>query len=125
MIPFFKEARTLNMSDVEDNIGTYFGDEDEPVVRQMITQQYNKRLPLRHPIMTGIPTLGMAPALSKYKAINEITRQLARKDARHATALQKHQETMRQHREAMAQAEAIQAAANTMSRTPYFQSPRG
>jgi len=71
---FEKEAGILDVSDVEDEIGAYFPDPLKNRVRAAIDQQYNKRVGLRHPVLTGIPTLGIWPAASKNMAIEEIKR---------------------------------------------------
>jgi hypothetical protein len=39
----------------------------------MLGKQKEKRLALRHPFLTGIPTLGIAPAIARSKASKEIT----------------------------------------------------
>jgi hypothetical protein len=73
-----KRAR-LRVGDIEDEIGTYFDDKLEEKVRGKIDYQKSKRFPMRHPYLTGIPTLGIAPMISKNEAKEEIVRDLARK----------------------------------------------
>ncbi len=80
-INFEKIARILELDDVEDNMGMYFNDGLEPHVREAVNQQYAKRFALRHPWLTGIPTLGLAPAISKDRAVEEIKRNLVRKNS--------------------------------------------
>lgn len=66
----------LTMDSIEDQLGYYLNDKEEIPVRQMIAEQKNKRFALRHPFLTGIPTLGLAPIISQSNATNEIVRQL-------------------------------------------------
>jgi len=76
----FEKTARLQMSDIERNIGTYFSDKQEPLVRRLIQEQRDKRVALKHPVATGIATLGIAPAVAKSKAVNEVTRKLLRND---------------------------------------------
>ena len=71
---FEKNAGILDVEDVEDELGTVFPNELESRVRRDIEGQYGKRFALRHPILTGIPTLGIAPAVSYRNAMDEIKR---------------------------------------------------
>lgn len=77
--PVTKEA-ALGMSDIEDDMGLYLPDSKEQTVRDLIAKQEQQRFPLRHPWLTGIPTLGIAPAISKANAVEDIKRQLLRSD---------------------------------------------
>lgn len=76
-----KEAK-LRVSDVEDDIGTYLSDKDETKVRRLIKEREGKSFALRHPLLTGIPTLGIAPAVAKSNAKEIIIRRMARDDAK-------------------------------------------
>lgn len=78
---FKKSARIFEMDDVENEMGMYFNDSLEPYVRKAVNAQYDKRFVLRHPWLTGIPTLGIAPAISKANATEEVKRQLVRKNS--------------------------------------------
>ncbi len=78
---FKKCARIFEMDDVENEMGMYFNDSLEPYVRKLVSEQYDKRFALRHPILTGIPTLGIAPAVSKMNATEDVKRQLVRKNS--------------------------------------------
>lgn len=93
---FEKVAKYLDISDIEDAIGTYANDEYEPMIRGAITKAENSSLPLRHPILTGIPTLGIAPAVAKNNAIDKITRQLARRDVGIANSVQDRRDKIEQ-----------------------------
>ena len=72
-----KEGK-LNVDDLEDRLGVLLQDPEEEVVRGLMQEQTAKRFPLRHPYATGIPTLGIAPAVSKGRAEKEIIRRLLR-----------------------------------------------
>jgi len=74
-----KEAK-LRVGDIEDELGIWLPDEKEQRVRKMIQNQEQRRFALRHPWLTGIPTLGIAPAISKANAIESITNRLMRSD---------------------------------------------
>ena len=75
-----KKTAKLNVSDIEDEIGAYFGDKDEAKVRNLIGKARSKSFSMRHPILTGIPTLGIAPHMANEKAKGKILRQLLRGD---------------------------------------------
>lgn len=72
-----KEAK-LRLGDVEDELGEYLGEADEAKVRKMIAKARSKSFSMRHPILTGIPTLGIAPAIANEKAKHKIVRKLLR-----------------------------------------------
>lgn len=89
-----KEAK-LRVHNIEDEIGDYLSDKDEARVRQMITKAKKKSFAMRHPILTGIPTLGIAPAMANNKAKQKIIRQLAKSDPKLRKQLRKMRETKR------------------------------
>jgi hypothetical protein len=89
------KTAALRMGDIEDHMGTFFNDKEEVGVRQMIGHQKAKRFALRHPWLTGIPTLGIAPAVSHANAVNEITRNLVRKDSKLRQTYQAHHNAIR------------------------------
>lgn len=70
----------LRMSDVERNMGMYLDKKHHGKVRKMIEERKKKSLALRHPVLTGIPTLGLAPAIAKARAAEKIKRNLVRGD---------------------------------------------
>jgi hypothetical protein len=77
-----KNASILEVGDVENEIGTIFPNELESRVRRDIEGQYGKRFALRHPILTGIPTLGIAPAVSYRNAMGEIKKEFQSENQR-------------------------------------------
>lgn len=93
-----KLAKILRMGDIEDRMGFYFNDRQEPTVRRMIGQEYANSFSLRHPVLTGLPTLGIAPAIAKERAINNVVRGVARKDAKARDMFRKHIDKIRQQR---------------------------
>jgi hypothetical protein len=89
---FEKLARQLGIDDIEDRIGLYLPDNLEQGVRENISTQINNRFPLRHPFLTGIPTLGIAPRVSRSAAVTQVVNQLLRKNpdlARQVSELRK------------------------------------
>ena len=74
-----KEAK-LRVGDIEDELGVYLTDKNEEVARKLIRQQEKKRFGLRHPWLTGIPTLGIWPAISKARATDAIVNRLMRQN---------------------------------------------
>tara|TARA_Y100000310_G_scaffold14486_2_gene14650 strand:+ start:1 stop:975 length:975 start_codon:yes stop_codon:yes gene_type:complete len=74
-----KEA-ALRVGDIEDRLGFYLDDKREEKTRGLIDKQKKKRFALRHPVLTGIPTLGIAPAVSKSRASKEVFKRLMRSD---------------------------------------------
>jgi hypothetical protein len=85
----------LRVHDVEDEIGDYLSDKDETKVRKMITLAKKKSFAMRHPILTGIPTLGIAPAAANKKAKMKIIRQLAKSDPKMRKQLRSMREAAR------------------------------
>lgn len=83
---FHKFARILNMGDIEDNLGYYFSDKEEPLVRGLVEREYKNRFGLRHPVVAGLPTLGIWPAVSKERAISSVSRNLFRRDEKYRQA---------------------------------------
>lgn len=78
---FVKESK-LDVNDIEDNLGFYLNDKTEKKVRGLINQENANNFALKHPIITGIPTLGIWPLIAKEKAIDNITRKLLRNNTK-------------------------------------------
>lgn len=89
---FEKIASYLDLSDVEDKVGIYANDQYEPMIRRAINKELNNSFALRHPLLTGIPTLGIAPAIAKDTALDNITRGMARRDVGIANMLKAKQD---------------------------------
>jgi len=75
---YFTKTARLNVNDIEDRLGIYLNDSLEDEVRKRIEEQIASRAALRHPVLLGIPTLGLAPAMARERAIDEIVRRMAR-----------------------------------------------
>lgn len=88
----------LKMSDIEDKMGLYLDKKHHGKVNKMIDERKKKSFALRHPILTGIPTLGLAPAMAKAKATEKIKRQLLREDGGLRKAHEKAQDKMHSRR---------------------------
>lgn len=78
-----KSARFLELDDVEAALhpgpgSMYLSGNDRMMAEQLIERERGKRLGLRHPVLTGIPTLGLWPAASKASALEKIKRDLLR-----------------------------------------------
>ena len=58
----------LRLGDVEDRIGTYLPDELEGKTSGMIANETAESFAIRHPFLTGIPTLGIWPGIAKENA---------------------------------------------------------
>lgn len=80
------KAASLRVNDVEDHMQMYIKDKWEPYTRRLIEEQNQKRFALRHPVLTGIPTLGFAPRIAKEKAKDEIARKLYRRSTEYSQA---------------------------------------
>ena len=75
-----KIAKLIDVDKVEDTLGVYLDDIRERKARQLIDQAYDKSFSLRHPFLTGIPTLGLAPLIAAGNAHDAIRRGLLRND---------------------------------------------
>ena len=77
-----KIAKYYGIEDIEDELGFFLPDEAEEPVRKMTERQRSESFALRHPILTGIPTLGIWPGMAKAEAKNEVMRAIAKSHAR-------------------------------------------
>ncbi len=111
---FKKSARIFEMDDVENEMGMYFNDSLEPYVRKAVNEQYDKRFALRHPWLTGIPTLGIAPAVSKMNATEDVKRQLVRKNSAILNEYKQHRQNMYEREQAALRMEIEKDRANQL-----------
>lgn len=62
----------LNVSGLErhmfGNVPYYLSDREERVARKSFAKSKEKSVALRHPVLTGIPTLGIWPGVAKGRA---------------------------------------------------------
>lgn len=68
----------LRMSDIEDHLDVILDKKHHDETRRKIDERHSKSFSLRHPVLTGIPTLGIAPAIAKRKATAHVARHLLR-----------------------------------------------
>lgn len=85
---FEKLAKILTVEDLENTLGFYLADKQEQKARKLLDKEYENRFALRHPWLTGIPTLGIAPAIASSKASDKVIRTLARSDKAFNKALE-------------------------------------
>lgn len=112
-----KQAK-VRVGDIEDRLGAFLGGKDEDKVRHLIAQQKSKRLGMRHPILTGIPTLGIWPAVSKEKAKKSITNRMLRDNTKYRSTYNAKVERQRAdaaaNRQAQIDSDRANAARNTV-----------
>ena len=77
-----KLADFLDVHHIEDFLDTYLPDELEDLARQYIQEERMKSFALRHPVLTGIPTLGLWPLIAREKAIDRVARKIVRRNAK-------------------------------------------
>jgi hypothetical protein len=75
-----EKVAKLNVSSFENRAGFYVNDKDETKIRSMIRDLKSKSFVLRHPWITGIPSLGIAPAIAQGRATNSILARMIRRD---------------------------------------------
>jgi hypothetical protein len=74
------KSAKISVEDVEDKLHMYLNDRDENIARSLIEAETKKSLGVRHPVLTGIPTLGIWPSIAKSKALGEISRTMRKAD---------------------------------------------
>jgi hypothetical protein len=89
-----KTAR-LSVSDIEDDLGMYLSDKEEQRVRDLISTRRSKSFSMRHPLLTGIPTLGIAPMIANANAQEHIIRRLARDSSKMRSRIEQARKTQR------------------------------
>lgn len=73
------KAAELTLDDIEDHLGVYLRDKkDREYAERAIEDATARSVAIRHPILTGIPTLGIWPAIAHGKATRKITGDLKR-----------------------------------------------
>jgi len=98
---YYSKLAKLRVGDIEDDLGTYLGTKDEAKARKMIAKAKSKSFSMRHPYLTGIPTLGIAPAIANDRAKNKIVRKMLRGSKSLQKGHRKHKK--RQHAEYLAE----------------------
>lgn len=78
-IELLKQAKRIGISDVENALGLYLRGKDETAdAEKGIDEAYSNSFSLRHPYLTGIPTLGIAPTVARENALEKIKHDLFR-----------------------------------------------
>lgn len=72
----------LNISDFEENYlgGAMLTDNGESKAKKLYAQKKSKSFILKHPWITGIPTLGIAPSIAGAEAKSSVARKLMQGD---------------------------------------------
>ena len=77
-----EKVSKLTVEDVEDRLGVFLPDKWENEARRLIAKEKGRSVALRHPVLTGIPTLGIWPAIAHAKGKERVSRIMLRQDAR-------------------------------------------
>lgn len=78
---FEKRAR-LDLGDIEDHLGVYLRDKkDRDMAEAGIGQETLNSVAIRHPWLTGIPTLGLWPAIAHSQAGKRIADRIMRESS--------------------------------------------
>ena len=91
-----KTAR-LKLDDVEDHLGIMLDRRHHKDVERKLQERREKSFALRHPILTGLPTMGIAPAVARGKALESVKRHLLRSDPGVRKAYQRELDRQRQY----------------------------
>jgi hypothetical protein len=75
----FEKVAFLKQKHVESYLGMIPDAKHSPEIRKLIDEQKQNRFALRHPILTGIPTLGMWPLASRVEAAEEVAHEMLRR----------------------------------------------
>jgi len=70
----------ISIDSIEGSLENYLSDAQEEVARDLIEKEKAKSFILRHPILTGIPTLGFAPLIQNAVSQDRIIKTMSRKD---------------------------------------------
>jgi hypothetical protein len=97
----FEKRAKLTLDDIEDDIGFHLTDRaDQRRVEEAVGRANDASIALRHPILTGIPTLGIWPAIARGNASSKIRADLFR-NSRNARSLAQEVERRRAAQEAI------------------------
>ena len=64
---------------IESELGTIFSNREEGESKKLIKEKNSKSFIAKHPFLTGIPTLGIAPYINSRIIENDILRKLVKK----------------------------------------------
>jgi hypothetical protein len=68
----FQKEAFMQAEDVADRLGIYLDGKSMAMAEDLIEKEKAKSFALRHPILTGIPTLGILPAIAENAAMRRI-----------------------------------------------------
>jgi hypothetical protein len=74
----FEKQAKARLSDVETHLGHYLTGDDAPAAQTELDRENNSRAGLKHPWLTGIPTLGLWPAISRSNASRDVADHMLR-----------------------------------------------
>lgn len=102
---FKKEAQSYwaNPDTVEDRAGVPLNKEEEQKARQLLQSQVDKSTVLQHPYLTGIPTLGIAPAIAGSQASDKAFRKMRRENPELVERIQQQKEKEHQRKKDLMQ----------------------
>lgn len=84
----FTKISFLKQKHVEDTLGMHLDKKYKKQVDQLIAKEKQERVGLRHPWLTGIPTLGIWPSISRANASEEVAAELLRNNPKLRKALE-------------------------------------
>jgi len=112
----FEKQAKIKLKDVENQLGFYIAPEHVAETNEMINRLNEERLGLKHPWLTGIPTLGLWPAISHSNAAEEVADHLMRTNPSYIEAIKKDEEIAHQRRKETLQAEIADREARAKER---------
>jgi len=74
------EKIAVSIDSIENRIGGYLTDEQEEVARDLIKKEKAKSFIMRHPWLTGLPTLGILPMAAHSIAQERIAKKMILSD---------------------------------------------
>jgi len=87
---FEKRAASLTRSDAEKEFGYYIRPGKGGDAVDTVLAKGNKKMGIKHPILTGIPTLGMWPAASRSNTMEDVDHEYKRHNPKFTKAIRNH-----------------------------------
>ena len=112
-----KEASFFDVDDIEDELGITLRGKDLEHAKAEVKKRNSKSFALRHPWLTGIPTLGIWPGISHGRATDKTVRSLKRRSKGMEKAHSKFRAAKRKKREDDYEAQTRRAKSTEMSRS--------
>lgn len=72
----FDKQAMIDAEDVADRLGIYLDSRGMSMAQDLVDKAKEKSFALRHPFVTGIPTLGIWPSVAANKALRKIEHQI-------------------------------------------------